>query len=139
MAGNQTFMMIKPDAVKKNHIGSILKIITDAGFRIKAMKITCLSKQQAGAFYSVHAGKYFFEDLVGFMSSGPVVAAILEKDNAVEEFRTLIGSTDPNAAAPGTIRKIYAESMSRNAVHGSDCDENAVIESDFFFSKMERY
>lgn len=139
MAGNQTFTMIKPIAVKNNYIGAILKMINEAGFRIKAMKYTRLTKQQAEEFYAVHAGKYFFEGLTDFMSSGPIVAAILEKENAVEDFRKLIGATDPAKAEEGTIRKLYAESMSHNAVHGSDSDENAIIESDFFFSKMERY
>lgn len=139
MTGNQTFTMIKPIAVKNNYIGAILKMINEAGFRIKAMKYTHLTKQQASEFYAVHADKYFFEDLTSFMSSGPIVAAILEKENAVEDYRTLIGATDPAKAAEGTIRKLFAESMSHNAVHGSDSDENAIIESDFFFSKMERY
>ena len=139
MSGNQTFTIIKPIAVKNNYIGSILKMINEAGFRIKAMKFTHLTKQQAMEFYGVHADKYFFEDLTSFMSSGPIVAAILEKENAVDDFRHLIGATDPAKAEEGTIRKIYAESMSHNAVHGSDSDENAIIESDFFFSKMERY
>jgi nucleoside-diphosphate kinase len=131
--------MIKPIAVKKNNIGPILHMINEAGFRIKAMKFTHLTKQQAMEFYGVHAEKSFFEDLTSFMSSGPIVAAILEKENAVEDFRTLIGATDPAKAAEGTIRKLFAESMSHNAVHGSDSDENAVIEGNFFFSKRERY
>lgn len=131
--------MIKPVAVKNNNIGPILKMINEAGFRIKAMKFTHLTKQQAEKFYSIHADKYFFEDLTSFMSSGPIVAAILEKENAVADFRKLIGATDPAKAEEGTIRKLYAESMSHNAVHGSDSDENAIIESDFFFSKVERY
>jgi nucleoside-diphosphate kinase len=114
-------------------------LINEAGFRIKAMKFTQLTKQQASEFYAVHADKNFFEDLTSFMSSGPIVAAILEKENAVADFRKLIGSTDPAKADEGTIRKLFAESMSRNAVHGSDSDENALIESDFFFSKMERF
>ena len=139
MTGNQTFTMIKPDAVSKDHIGSILKIIIEAGFRIKAMKFTQLTKQQAARFYAVHAGKYFYDELTTFMSSGPIVAAILEKENAVADFRELIGSTDPAKAAEGTIRKLFAESMSFNAVHGSDSDENAIIESDFFFAKTERF
>jgi nucleoside-diphosphate kinase len=139
MTGNQTFTMIKPVAVRSNYIGPILKMINEAGFRIKAMKFTHLTKQQASDFYAVHADKYFFEDLTSFMSSGPIVAAILEKENAVADFRKLIGATDPAKAEEGTIRKLYAESMSHNAVHGSDSDENAIIESDFFFSKMERY
>ena len=139
MSGNQTFTIIKPIAVKNNYIGAILKMINEAGFRIKAMKYTRLTKQQAEEFYSVHAGKYFFEGLTEFMSSGPIVAAILEKENAVADFRKLIGATDPEKAEEGTIRKLYAESMSHNAVHGSDSDENAIVESDFFFSKMERF
>ena len=139
MSGIQTFTMIKPVAVKNNYIGPILHMINEAGFRIKAMKFTHLTKQQAMVFYGIHEGKSFFEDLTSFMSSGPIVAAILEKDNAVADFRQLIGATDPAKAEQGTIRKLYAESMSHNAVHGSDSDENAIIESDFFFSKMERY
>jgi nucleoside-diphosphate kinase len=139
MSGNQTFTMIKPVAVQKNNIGPILHMINEAGFRIKAMKFTHLTKQQAMEFYAVHNGKSFFEDLTSFMSSGPIVAAILEKENAVEDYRALIGATDPAKAAEGTIRKLFAESMSHNAVHGSDSDENALIESDFFFPKMERY
>lgn len=139
MSVNQTFTMIKPVAVRNNNIGAILKMINEAGFRIKAMKFTHLNKQQACDFYAVHAGKPFYEDLTTFMSSGPIVAAILEKENAVEDFRKLIGATDPAKAAEGTIRKLFAESMSHNAVHGSDSDENAVIESDFFFSKTERF
>lgn len=139
MSGNQTFTMIKPVAVKNNHIGPILKLINEAGFRIKAMKFTHLTKQQAEEFYSIHAGKYFYEELTTFMSSGPIVAAILEKENAVADFRKLIGATDPAKAEEGTIRKLYAESMSHNAVHGSDSDDNAIIESDFLFSKTERF
>ena len=139
MSGNQTFTMIKPIAVKKNNIGPILHMINEAGFAIKAMKYTHLTKEQAMEFYSVHTEKSFFEDLTSFMSSGPIVAAILEKENAVDDYRKLIGATDPAKAAEGTIRKLFAESMSHNAVHGSDSDENAVIEGDFFFSKMERY
>ncbi|MBL7970113.1 MAG: nucleoside-diphosphate kinase [Prolixibacteraceae bacterium] len=139
MSGNQTFTMIKPIAVKNNYIGPILKLINEAGFRIKAMKYTHLNKQQAMQFYAVHADKYFYEELTSFMSSGPIVAAILEKENAVADFRKLIGATNPEKAEEGTIRKLYAESMSHNAIHGSDSDENAIIESDFFFSKTERY
>jgi len=139
MTGNQTFTMIKPIAVKNNNIGPILKMVNEAGFRIKAMKFTQLTKEQAANFYFVHKGKDFFEELINFMSSGPIVAAILEKENAVDDFRKLIGATDPAKAAEGTIRKLYAESLSHNAIHGSDSDENAIIESDFFFSKMERY
>jgi nucleoside-diphosphate kinase len=131
--------MIKPDAVAKNSIGGILKMINEAGFRIKAMKYTRLSKEQAGKFYEVHKDKGFYGDLVDFMSSGPIVAAILEKENAIADFRKLIGATNPANAEPGTVRAAYAESVQRNAVHGSDSDENAVIESDFFFSKVERF
>jgi nucleoside-diphosphate kinase len=137
MAGNRTFTMIKPDAVEKNYIGGILKMINDAGFKIVAMKYTQLSKEKAGAFYEVHKERPFYGELVEYMSSGPIVAAILEKDNAVEDFRTLIGATNPAEAAEGTIRKIYAESIAANAVHGSDSDENAKIEGDFHFSAEE--
>ncbi len=139
MSGNQTFTMIKPVATGSNYTGAILKLINEAGFKLKAMKLTHLTKKQAASFYMVHADKPFYEELTSFMSSGPIVAAILEKENAIEDFRKLIGATDPEKAAPGTIRKIFAESLSHNAIHGSDSDENAVIESDFFFSKMERY
>jgi len=139
MSGNQTFTMIKPIAVRNNYIGAILKLINESGFRIKALKYTHLTKQQAMDFYIVHARMYFYEELTTFMSSGPIVAAILEKENAVADFRKLIGATDPAKAEEGTIRKLYAESMSHNAIHGSDSDENAIIESDFFFSKMERF
>lgn len=137
MAGNRTFTMIKPDAVEKNYIGGILKMINEAGFRIVAMKYTQLSKEKAGGFYEVHKERPFYGELVDYMSSGPIVAAILEKDNAVEDFRTLIGATNPAEAAEGTIRKIYAESIAANAVHGSDSDENAKIEGDFHFSAEE--
>ena len=137
MATNRTFTMIKPDAVEKNYIGGILKMINDAGFKIVAMKYTQLSKEQDGAFYEVHKERPFYGELVEYMSSGPIVAAILEKDNAVEDFRTLIGATNPTEAAEGTIRKIYAESISANAVHGSDSDENAKIEGDFHFKSNE--
>ncbi|MDR1860257.1 MAG: nucleoside-diphosphate kinase [Bacteroidales bacterium] len=138
MTGNQTFTMIKPDAVSKNHTGAILKMFTDNGFTIAAMKLVRLTREQACAFYDVHRGKPFYDGLTEFMSSGPVVAACLLKDNAVADFRQLIGATDPAEAADGTVRKLFAESKSRNAVHGSDSDENAAIESDFFFSKIER-
>lgn len=138
MAGKTTFTMIKPSAFASNYSGGILKMINDAGFVIKAMKATRLTKELAGAFYEVHKGKPFYESLVDFMSSGPIVAAMLEKENAVEDFRTLIGATNPANAAEGTIRKIYAVSLQENAVHGSDSDENAIIEADFFFSKTER-
>ena len=139
MTSNQTLTIIKPETVSKNNIGPILKLINEAGFEIKAMKFTHLTRKQASEFYAVHADKSFFDDLTSFMSSGPIVAAILEKENAVTDFRELIGSTDPAKAAKGTIRKLFAESLSRNAVHGSDSDENALIESDFFFSKTERF
>jgi nucleoside-diphosphate kinase len=138
MAGKITFTMIKPSAFKSNYTGAILKMINEAGFVLKAMKVTRLSKEQAGAFYEIHKGKPFYESLVNFMSSGPIVAAMLEKENAVDDFRTLIGATNPANAAEGTIRKLYAVSLEENAVHGSDSDENANIEADFFFSKIER-
>lgn len=139
MATNRSFTMIKPDAVEKNYIGGILKMINDAGFRIVAMKYTRLTAEAAGKFYAVHKERPFYGELVEYMSSGPIVAAILEKDNAVADFRTLIGATNPKDAAEGTIRKIYAESIAANAVHGSDSDENAKIEGDFFFSELERF
>lgn len=139
MAGNQTFTMIKPTAFKNNHTGGILKMINEAGFVIKAMKMTRLTTGQAGAFYAVHKERPFYASLVEYMSSGPIVAAILEKENAVEDYRKLIGATNPENAAEGTIRKIYATNLQENAVHGSDSDENAIIESDFFFSKIERF
>lgn len=139
MATNRTFTMIKPDAVRKNSIGGILKMINEAGFKIVAMKFTKLSSEKAGEFYAVHKERPFYGELVEFMSSGPIVAAILEKDNAVEDFRKLIGATDPAKADEGTIRKIYAASIGENAVHGSDSDENANIECDFHFSKLERF
>ena len=137
MAGTKTFTMIKPDGVESNNIGNILQMITDAGFVIKAMKLTQLSKDQAKEFYSVHKERPFYGELVEYMTSGPIVAAILEKDNAVEDFRNLIGSTDPSEAEDGTIRKKYAESKGRNAVHGSDSDENAQIEANFHFNKED--
>lgn len=139
MAGKRTFTMIKPDAVEKNYIGAILEKIIDAGFRIKAMKYTRLNKEQAAAFYAVHKERPFYNDLINYMSSGPIVAAILEKDNAVEDFRKLIGATNPEEAEEGTIRKLYAESIEANAVHGSDSDENAEIEGNFFFSSLEKF
>ncbi len=137
MATNRTFTMIKPDAVEKNYIGGILKMINDAGFKIVAMKYTQLSKEKAGEFYEVHKERPFYGELVDYMSGGPIVAAILEKDNAMEDFRNLIGATNPAEAAEGTIRKIYAESIAANAVHGSDSDENAEIEGNFHFSADE--
>ena len=137
MAGNRTFTMIKPDAVESNNIGNIIQMIADAGFKIKAMKLTQLSRVQAEKFYAVHNERPFYGELVEYMTSGPIVAAILEKENAVIDFRNLIGSTDPNEAEEGTIRKKYAESKGRNAVHGSDSDENALIEADFHFNIEE--
>ena len=137
MAGNRTFTMIKPDAVESNNIGNITQMISDAGFKIKAMKLTQLTKGQAEEFYAVHSERPFYGELVEYMTSGPIVAAVLEKENAVIDFRNLIGSTDPNEAEEGTIRKKYAESKGRNAVHGSDSDENAQIESNFHFSENE--
>lgn len=139
MSGNRTFTMIKPDAVKAGHIGGILAMIQKAGFKIVAMKLTQLSKAKAGEFYAVHSERPFYGELVDFMSSGPIVAAILEKNNAVEDFRTLIGATNPANAAPGTIRAIYATSVGENAVHGSDSDENATIESNFHFAGVETF
>jgi len=134
---NRTFTMIKPDAVENGHIGAILEKINGAGFKIIAMKLTRLSKVNAEKFYEVHNERPFFGELVSFMSRGPIVAAILEKDNAVNEFRKLIGSTNPSEAAEGTIRNLFATSMGENAVHGSDSDENAEIEGSFHFSKQE--
>ena len=136
---NRTFIMIKPDATRKGNTGAILQMINEAGFRIAAMKMTKLSKEKAGKFYAVHAERPFYGELVEFMSSGPITAAILEKNNAVEDFRKLIGATNPAEAADGTIRKLFAASVGENAVHGSDSDENAVIEGDFFFSKFEQF
>ena len=136
---NRTFTMIKPDATAKGNTGAILQMINAAGFRILAMKMTQLSKEKAGEFYAVHAQRPFYGELVNFMSSGPITAAILEKENAVDDFRKLIGATNPADAAEGTIRKLYAASIGENAVHGSDSDENAKIEGDFFFSKLEQW
>jgi nucleoside-diphosphate kinase len=130
--------MIKPEAVENGNIGAILERINAAGFRIVAMKKTQLSADSAGTFYEVHKERPFYRELVSYMSSGPIVAAILEKDNAVADFRALIGATDPTEAADGTIRKEFAESKAKNAVHGSDSDENAAIEGDFFFTEEER-
>ena len=139
MKGNRTFTMIKPDAVKAGHIGAILAKINEGGFRIVAMKYTKLSAEKAGEFYAVHSARPFYGELVEFMSSGPIVAAILEKDNAVEDFRTLIGATNPAEAQPGTIRALFAKSIRENAVHGSDSDENAAIECAFHFAGTEIY
>ena len=137
MAGNRTFTMIKPDAVADGHIGAILAKINEAGFRIIAMKMTHLSRQKAEGFYEVHKERPFFGELTAFMSSGPIVAAVLEKENAVADFLTLIGATDPAKAAPGTIRALYARNMGENAVHGSDSDENAAIEVAYHFAATE--
>ena len=139
MTNNRTFTMLKPDSIEKGNIGPILEKITASGFRIVAMKLTQLTIPDAQAFYAVHKDRPFFEDLVHYMTSGPIVAAILEKDNAVEDFRTLIGATTPAEAAEGTIRKMFAESISQNAVHGSDSEENASIESAFHFSAREMF
>ncbi len=136
---NTTFTMIKPDAFGNGHAGAILDQIIKAGFSIKALKLTRLSEEKAGKFYAIHQDKPFYNELVDFMSSGLIIAAILEKDNAVADFRTLIGATNPEEAEEGTIRKKYAESLGKNAIHGSDSDENAKIESDFFFSELEKY
>ena len=135
---NKTFTMIKPDAFAAGNTGAILKHIESAGFKIKAMKLIRLTAEKAGEFYAVHKERPFYGELVAFMSSGPIVAAILEKDNAVEDFRKLIGATNPANAEEGTIRKIYAKSVGENAIHGSDSDENAAIEGNFFFSAFER-
>ena len=137
MATNRTFTMLKPDAIENGHMGKILDMIIQAGFQIKAMKYTRLSEEQAKKFYEVHAVRPFYGELVEYMTSGPIVAAILEKENAVADFRALIGATDPAEAAEGTIRKAYAESKGRNAVHGSDSDENAEIEGIFHFASSE--
>jgi len=137
MSGNRTFTMLKPDAIENGHTGKIIDMIINAGFSIKAMKLTRLTEDQAKKFYEVHSERPFYGELVEYMTSGPIIAAILEKDNAVEDFRTLIGATDPAEAAEGTIRKYYAESKGRNAAHGSDSDENAEIESKFHFTAAE--
>ena len=137
MATNRTFTMLKPDAIENGHMGKIIDMIINAGFKIKAMKYTSLSVAQAQEFYAVHSERPFYGELVEYMTSGPIIAAILEKENAVIDFRNLIGATDPSEAADGTIRKYYAESKGRNAVHGSDSDENATIESEFHFSSSE--
>ena len=136
---NRTFTMIKPDATEKGYTGGILEMINNAGFRIVAMKMIHLSDQKAGEFYAVHKERPFYGELVSFMSRGPITAAILEKENAVEDFRKLIGATNPANAEEGTIRKKYAASIGENAIHGSDSNENAIIEGDFFFSKLEQF
>lgn len=137
--GNLTFTMIKPNAVKKGFIGPILAKINDGGFRIVAMKLLKLSREQAMKFYEVHKDRPFYDGLVDFMSSGPIVAAVLEKNNAVEEYRNLIGATNPDEAEHGTVRNLFGTNVQANAVHGSDSDENALIEANFFFSAMEMY
>ena len=139
MATNRTFTMLKPDAVKNGHIGAILEKITASGFRIVAMKLTQMTKADAEEFYGIHKERPFFGELVEYMTSGPIVAAVLEKENAVEDFRTLIGATNPAEAAEGTIRKMYAKSIGENAVHGSDSNENAAIEGTFHFSGREMF
>ena len=139
MARTFTFTIIKPQAVTKGFIGPILNMISEAGFKISALKMLHLTRGEAQRFYEVHVGRPFYDDLVEFMISGPIVVAVLEKENAVEDYRKLIGSTDPEKAAEGTIRKKYAESMRANAVHGSDSDENAELEATFFFPSSERF
>ena len=139
MTTNRTFTMLKPDSVEKGNIGAILEKINSAGFRIVAMKLTQMSNKDARSFYSIHRERPFFNELVSYMTRGPIVAAVLEKEDAVEQFRLLIGSTDPAAAAAGTIRKLFATSISENAIHGSDTNENALIESRFHFSEEEMF
>ncbi|HEY0677437.1 MAG TPA: nucleoside-diphosphate kinase [Chitinophagaceae bacterium] len=136
---NRTFTMIKPDAMKKGVQGQIIDRIIQGGYRIVALKMTKLSKEKAGEFYAIHKERPFYGELVDFMSSGPIVAAVLEKENAVASFRQFIGATDPSKAEEGTIRKLYASSVGENAIHGSDSDENAAIESSFFFSGLEQF
>ena len=137
--GNITFTMIKPEAVAANNIGGIISMIEDGGFRVVSLKKVQLSKQKAGEFYAVHKERPFYQELVDYMSGGPIIAAVLEKDNAVADFRELIGATNPADAAEGTIRKIYATSLAENAIHGSDSDDNAKIEANFHFSSEERF
>lgn len=139
MAGNKTFTMIKPDAFSAGNAGAIIKMIEEAGFILKAMKLTKLTPERAGEFYAVHQARPFYTDLCAYMSSGAIIAIILEKDNAVEDFRKLIGATNPADAEEGTIRKIFATSIEANAVHGSDSDENAQIEGSFFFADIEKF
>jgi nucleoside-diphosphate kinase len=139
MAGNITLTMIKPDAVADGHTGKILDQVISAGFKIQAMRLTRLSKEKAEEFYAIHKTKSFFGELIAFMTEGPIVAAVLEKDNAVEDFRKLIGATNPEKAEAGTIRKLFAANIERNAIHGSDSDENAAIEASFHFSGLERF
>lgn len=137
MASNRTFTMLKPDAIENGHMGAIINHIIKAGFKIVALKYTRLSVEEAGKFYEIHKERPFYGELVNYMSSGPIVAAILEKENAVEAFRQVIGATDPTKAEVGTIRQLYAKSIAANAVHGSDSDENAAIEGSFYFSQRE--
>ncbi|MEM6734906.1 MAG: nucleoside-diphosphate kinase [Bacteroidota bacterium] len=139
MLGKTTFTMIKPDAFEAGNSGAIIKIIEDSGFSIKAAKLTKLSAERAGQFYEVHKERPFYQDLVSYMSSGPIIAMVLEKENAVEDFRKLIGATNPAEAEEGTIRNLFATSIQANAIHGSDSDENAAIEAVFFFSTTERF
>lgn len=139
MSTNRTFTMIKPDAVAAGNIGGIIKMIEEAGFRIVAAKKTILSAERAGEFYAVHQDRPFYGELCAYMSSGAIIPMILEKENAVADFRTLIGATNPENAAEGTIRKVYAKSIQENAIHGSDSDENAAIEGSFFFSQLEQF
>jgi len=139
MEKNTTFTMIKPDAVEKGYIGGILKKINEAGFKIIAMKLTKLTTERASEFYKIHEEKPFFRDLITYMTSGPIVSAVLQKENAVEDFRELIGATNPEEAEEGTIRKLYAQSISANAIHGSDSNENALIEADFHFEENELF
>lgn len=139
MASNRTFTMIKPDAFGEGNSGAIIKMIEEAGFRIVAAKVTQLTQERAGQFYAVHKERPFYNDLCNYMSSGPIIAMILEKDNAVTDFRKLIGATNPADAEEGTIRKLFAKSIEANAIHGSDSDENAAIEGSFYFSKTEEF
>lgn len=139
MQGNITLTMIKPNAVSKGFIGAIMAKINEGGFKIAAMKLMKLSREQAEEFYAVHKDRPFYDGLVEFMSSGPIVAAILEKENAVDDYRKLIGATNPDEAEHGTVRNLFGTDVQKNAVHGSDSDENAEIEADFFFSKLERF
>lgn len=139
MRTDRTFTMLKPDSVEKGHIGAILEKITAAGFKIVAMKLTQMTTDDAREFYAIHKERPFFGELVEYMTRGPIVAAILEKENAVEDFRTLIGATNPAEAAEGTIRKLYAASIGENAIHGSDSDENAAIEGTFHFAGRETF
>lgn len=139
MKGNLTLTMIKPTALGNAYAGSILKMIQDAGFRISALKMLQLTEDQAKRFYEVHKDRPFYQGLVNFMTSGPIIAALLEKENAVEDFRALVGATNPEEADDGTVRKLFGKNIQENAVHGSDSDENALREAAFFFSEVERY